>query len=371
MVCGEYPPNCGGVGWYVYHLSRQLGEQDNDVVVITRNAMGGITKSNHPRVCVKPIVGPPIPVLDILIQKPEMQRVLHSMEDDLDVVHYHTPVIPYIHSSKPSVTTVHGTVEGSLEGDFDGVRRGFLPLLKALYVGQEKKILNYTDSIAAVSGGTRDWLRDSYGIARPIDVAYNGVDIQEFCRMKEIDGETDPCVLFVGALRPVKGVNILIDSLSIIAKNRKQVPKTLIVGTGPLESQIRERVRRIGYSNRVHVTGFVNREQLKLLYRQAAIYVLPSLHEGLPTTILEAMASSLPVIASDIPGPNEVVQNGLNGILFPPGDASSLAQSIVYLMDNPEVRRNLGGCGRKRTEERYSWPAITRKYFEMYHSIIR
>jgi glycosyltransferase involved in cell wall biosynthesis len=241
--------------------------------------------------------------------------------------------------------------------------------MKAIYVSQEENILERTDRIVAVSNGTKAWLRDSYGIAKSIDVAYNGVDLQEFSCAKERCEEVEPYLLFVGALRPMKGINILIDSLSIIAKERVKVPKTLIVGTGPLESLIRERVRKSDFGDRVRVEGFVSREQLKLLYRHAAVYVLPSLHEGLPTTVLEAMASSLPVVASNIPGTNEVVQNESNGILFPPGDASSLAKSIAYLMDNPDVRRKLGKSGRRIAEERYGWPTISKKYVELYNSI--
>jgi glycosyltransferase involved in cell wall biosynthesis len=96
------------------------------------------------------------------------------------------------------------------------------------------------------------------------------------------------------------------------------------------------------------------------------VFAFPSLFEGLPNAILEAMAAGVPVVASNIPGTNELIQDGLTGYLVPAGDARPLAEKIARLADDPTRRQALAAAGRQSVIERFSVPAMARAYEALY-----
>jgi glycosyltransferase involved in cell wall biosynthesis len=118
-------------------------------------------------------------------------------------------------------------------------------------------------------------------------------------------------------------------------------------------------------------TGFVPYEDLKALYSVCDVFVLPSLEEGQPLVLLEAMASGKPLIGSKVGGISMQIRDGWNGFLVEPGNEKQLAEKIRYLVDNEGGRIKMGRNSRKLAEEVFSWEKITERYLEVYEEVAK
>ncbi len=155
-------------------------------------------------------------------------------------------------------------------------------------------------------------------------------------------------LLSTGRLVPYKGFATLI---AAVAEVRQDVA-CIIVGTGPLEAELRAQVRALGQNTRILLAGRQSAEALDALYRHASMYIMSSnmKSEAFGVVLLEAMSHGLPIVASDIPGSGVpwVAQNGVNALTVPPGESTSLADAISTLLENPIQTRSLAQAGRRR-----------------------
>lgn len=165
-------------------------------------------------------------------------------------------------------------------------------------------------------------------------------------------------LLFVGTWLDRKGIYYLVDAFAELASRFPDVTLT-VAGCVMEERRIRadfpESVR-----SRVRVIPFVNREEMPQLYAEHEILVLPSLIEGMPLTLLEAMATAIPVVTTNTCGMADVVEDAFNGLLVPAADGTELAAAIQRLCEAPELRRCLG-IAAQETARRYTWGAIARQ----------
>jgi len=164
---------------------------------------------------------------------------------------------------------------------------------------------------------------------------------------------SEPTILIVGRLHPQKAHDVLFDAL---VRSGPELTgwKLSIVGSGGQEQVLRDSVESLGLAERVTWHGYVRNPFP--YYRQAQIFVLPSRNEGMPNALLEAMSCGMAVVISDAsPGPLELVENGVNGIVVPVNDPVQLAQALERLAANPDLRTKLGMSAKARSEE-YSLP---------------
>jgi glycosyltransferase involved in cell wall biosynthesis len=172
-------------------------------------------------------------------------------------------------------------------------------------------------------------------------------------------------VVAVGRLEPVKGLNVAIDALS--SEGMPQTVQLHIVGSGPCEDDLRMQAGEAGVAERVHFLGF--RRDAYAFIAHCEALLMPSLHEGLPYTLLEAMALGKSVIASRVGGLAEVVEHEVTGILVQPGDPAALANAIQRLAAAPSLRARLGEEAQRVQRARYSLEAMTSSYLQLYHAI--
>jgi len=194
---------------------------------------------------------------------------------------------------------------------------------------------------------------DSWGKIR---VIRTGVNPETFSPRKE-DEHTihfaNPLrILTVGRLSPEKGQVFLLQALKAL-KDRRLAFRCTIVGDGPLRSRLIETVKSLGLADRVNFTGAVGQDKLHDHYRNADIFVLPSLSEGLPVVLMEAMACGLPIVASRITGIPELVSEGKHGLLVTPGKPETIADALQSLADDPSRRVAMGECAREFVCERF------------------
>jgi glycosyltransferase involved in cell wall biosynthesis len=205
----------------------------------------------------------------------------------------------------------------------------------------------------------------------------NGIDVEVFAgAVAEADGEAvrerwgvkDAAPLFVniGRYKPQKAQATLVAAMERVAAKLPDA-HLLIIGWGPLESELRADVRERGLSDAVTVTGRV--PEIHPYYAAADTFVLPSRNEGLPVTILEAMAASCPIVATDIPGVSEVVEDSETGLLVDPGSPAALADALVKVGEIPD-RNALGTAGYRRVTEQFSVRQMAADHVELYRALV-
>ncbi len=170
----------------------------------------------------------------------------------------------------------------------------------------------------------------------------------------------------VGRLDAVKGHHLAIEAMASAG-----LPPDLhlhILGVGPCEAALRTLAESRGIAHRVHFLGF--RRKVYDYIAHCHVLLMPSLHEGLPYTLLEAMALGTPIIASRVGGLAEILQDGVTALLVAPRDVMALAQAIVRLHDDPELRRRLGEHAQRLQQTRYSLEAMTERYLDVYRDVL-
>lgn len=171
-------------------------------------------------------------------------------------------------------------------------------------------------------------------------------------------------ILFVGRLHPLKGLHLLIKGL---ARMNLRHWKLLVVGTGSInyENYVRTLAMKYNLSEKVLFVGKIPHSKLPYFYSIAQVYVLPSMFEGLPATILEAMACGTPVIATNVGGIPEVISNEYNGLLLNSLSESEIAKLVELVLTNPSLRKRLSQEAIRTIQEKYSWKRSVDKYIKL------
>lgn len=131
-----------------------------------------------------------------------------------------------------------------------------------------------------------------------------------------------------------------------------------------------KKISQLGLEKHFIFYNYVTTDKLLELYQKATLYVLPSYYEGLPTSLLEALSCGIPCIATDVAGNNELIINGVNGILIPPHNPEKLAAAIENLLCNKDLQNKYSINGRKTVVENYSWEIIAEKYIALYQKLL-
>ncbi|MFA6467216.1 MAG: glycosyltransferase family 4 protein [Patescibacteria group bacterium] len=179
-------------------------------------------------------------------------------------------------------------------------------------------------------------------------------------------------ILFVGALDKAhyfKGINVLIQAIKKISA--RDDFRVLIVGEGDLKNTYKTMVDSLGLGKKIIFTGFVPDDFLPKFYSLADMLVLPSIDksEAFGLVVLEAMASAVPVITSDLPGLRSVVDKRKTGLLVKPGSVDNLADMIDFLLKNPKLAKEYGQAGRAKVLQNYTWDKVTYKLDNLIKSI--
>ena len=211
--------------------------------------------------------------------------------------------------------------------------------------------------------------------AKKVWVIHNGLDLDRFDWHGGSHSEGAAPqnhglrIAVVANLRPEKGHLVFLDAAQRVRKSNPQA-RFLIVGDGVMRERIETRVRELGLTEQVQLTGAV--KDIPALLRSVDIAVLPSLrNEGFPNAVMEAMAAAVPVVATDTGGTSELVIDGLTGFMVQPGDAVALGDRIGRLCDDAEVRRKMGGAGRRRVMEQFTSERMARHFEELYRTLLR
>ncbi len=255
----------------------------------------------------------------------------------------------------PYVVSLRGGDVPGLVPEEDGTHR--------LVRGVRRKILHSARAIVANSEGLAEL--SSRTDPFPVNVIPNGVDSSVFLpEPRTIVAEDCFQILFAGRLREQKNLGLLLDELARL--RRESVPFRLhVAGDGQLRETLRQRVQRLELSDSVVWHGWIARNELLALYQNADCFVNPSLYEGLPNTVLEAMACGLPVVASRVPGNDALVVDRKTGLLFSLEEPEQLGGALMRLERDRPAARRMGAAGRTRAVEQFSWDAVAASYLRL------
>jgi len=240
-----------------------------------------------------------------------------------------------------------------------------------IYEAIDRLCFRYVDAVAPLSTELFAGLRRLPGLRGKLHLIENGVDLSEVNAPSEVPEplrawRAAGCVSigYVGQLIARKRVSTLIEAF-----HRLSLPnvRLCLIGEGPLRADLENLVSSLGESGRVTFLGY--RDDRIALLKGLDLFVLPSELEGIPRCLMEAMSAAVPVIASDIPGCRELVEPGVTGLLFAPGDATALCRQMGTLLGDPALRERLAGKGRERVRDGYSAARMAEKYAELYERL--
>jgi len=278
--------------------------------------------------------------------------------------------------NKPFIQTVHGVLADEyLQASKSGPLSLKMKLSNLImwHLGRiEKEAAKKANLIVTVSKYSARKIVQLYGISeKKIRIVPNGVDIQKFKPNPDygnvkarICGKSKYLVLFVGNLIPRKGLHYLIQAAKHIFQENKEI-KFVIVGEGPLKSNLISYSQSQGVADQFTFLGDVSDDMLPQLYNCADIFVSPSIQEGQGITLLEAQATAKPVIAFNVSAIKEVVKNKETGLLIEP-DSNKLAKTISYLLSNQSLREKMGRSGREFVNNFFSWDICAQKMSQVY-----
>jgi len=239
----------------------------------------------------------------------------------------------------------------------------------------------FVSRYVALSRKIESYLHDKVGIAAGrVRRICNGVDASRFVPApvrQEIPGSpfNDPALSVFGAvgrLQAVKDHASLIRAFGVFVRGNPEAAqraRLMIVGGGPLQGMLQDLIRAEQLDGHVWLAG--ERSDVPSMMRGMNVFLLPSLSEGISNTLLEAMATRLPIIATDVGGSAELVVDGTTGRLVPPADVARLAEAIAELFADPERAVAMGKAGCERVQAQFSLDAMVRAYLSLYEEQVK
>jgi glycosyltransferase involved in cell wall biosynthesis len=225
------------------------------------------------------------------------------------------------------------------------------------------------DALVAVSNGLRSYAKETVPDL-PIQVIPNAIDLSEFTPPSQRDTQGPVRLLYVGRFNTFKNVETLVDAVGRLSQMDVGEFELDLVGEGEQRPVLERMVSELGLTRRVHFRGWVARDDIVEHYRRADIFVTATTWEGMPNTVLEAMACGLPIVGTQASGLQELVREGVNGYLVPIKDPAAMAEALVELMGNCYERRRMGWESRKLAEREFAWEYITEQYVRVYEQVL-
>ncbi|MEO0010257.1 MAG: glycosyltransferase family 4 protein [candidate division WOR-3 bacterium] len=366
LVSSAYRPYISGVGEHVHYLGSELQKRGHTVHVLTSTCR--TIPENKLLPTSRLGTGLTIPFAGGEFTFPagiklaiEVKQLFRAQK--FDIVHCHgifPPELAYwaaIYADCPKAVTFH-TVTPQLP-----------PFLCNIAAFLLKKLNTKLAAKIAVSQATKRWAEKFF--PGGYHVIPNGVDLSNFTpNAPPVLSPAHPRIIYVGRLEKRKGLKYLILALPAVLK---EFPKAslVVVGYGPLKSYFMRLAHKIKVSDYIQFVGPVSNSKLPGYYTASTVYVAPTVNpEAMGIVLIEAMACGIPVIASDISGYDEVITNGVNGILVPKRNVAKLAEAIITIISNSNLRNRISENALHYVAQ-YDWKNIATRIESIYNQIIQ
>ncbi len=380
QVVHDFHPVIGGLETYSYNLAKGLVDAGHTVKIFTAQLPDTPKYENYQGIHIhrlRPIARPfNFPFLPGLLSALARERC------DIFHAHINSPITVDITAfasqltNTPLIVTYHAD---ALISDIAANTPFFRAWLDQAYRWACRRAANVAKQLIVTSPIYRNtslFLQDYLDKTTVIPVTVNPYFLRAQLstnKAKESLGfkPNNTLLLFVGRLVPYKGLHTLLQAFHQIRQQDSSV-RLALAGSGPLESGLQDMSAKLGISNAVHFLGVLSRRRLRDAYSACDIFVLPSRSrsEAFGVVQLEAMAQAKPIVATTVGGIPYVVRHEKTGILVPPADKSALAQALLRLITDPNLRDKLGSAGRKRLMDNFTREKTTPLLEAVYYGIL-
>ncbi len=381
----EYPPVVyGGLGRHVHALAEEQAAQGHQVTVITQSGPDTADDEivNGVRIVrVEPVPPAPSDWRDGFLDwcfgfnvAVTSRGIALVREIRPDVLHVHdwlaaqSAVLLRDATGVPVVLTVHATESGRTGGVLGTAFSQRVDAIEGWIVDAADRVIVCSEYMRAEAIGLFDCDPDL------LSVVPNGIEPDDWqttpARKRAMRRRYGPNLIgFSGRLEPEKGVQTLIDAMPAV---RRAVPdaRAVVMGTGGAEPELRRRVRRRRLTDAVTFAGYVSDEDLRSTIAASDVAVVPSLYEPFGFVALEATVLGTPLVAARTGGLAGIVEDGVTGLLFPPGDAAALASALVDVLTHPSAARRRVAAARRAVDEQYGWPTIVGATDRVYRAAV-
>ena len=372
LVGDEYYPDIGGAASYAFDLSLQLARLGVETTVVTHWHPDQPEEEEIAGVRIKRVRGmvlkdPHRAVSPLLFRRCNK----YILGEGIDVVHgldvYSTMALRAVRSANwhriPCVMTCHTVMDAPFLGFWQCLVGWVFRLRKA-------------DRLIAVSEAAGHFARSLGFAQKRITIVPNGVDLSCFngkvdavLMRKELGIGDRPLIVTASRLIKRKSPGLLV---SAFAKVLKVIPdaKLVIAGSGREEHNLADQVRELNLADSVSLTGGLAKEKVAQLMAAADIFVLPSRLESFGLSLLEASAAAVPVVCSSAGGIPEVFTDGVNALLYPPGDDDAMAKAIIRLIQDRELAKTIS-VNAIETAKRFTWETAAERTLRVYEEVLR
>jgi glycosyltransferase involved in cell wall biosynthesis len=300
-----------------------------------------------------------------------LRRFLQKMKHDLDVLDFQSPLVPAIDVGIPSVATIHTLMVPAAQKSEAVGFRSTLIKLQSFLVSRvlEESLVAQVPIVCSVRAIDTSEL-EAYRV-KPQSMVTVGVGVHDSF-LEPLDGvsvSVPPYVFYAGRLDYNKGLLNLIESIKYVVKERPDV-RFVLAGSGRLQPILEEAAAAGGVSGHVEFAGQINdRAEVRRLHRGASVYVQSSNYEGLPASILEAMASATPIVYTDTLGARQLITPE-EGMLVPPDQPQALAEAILEVLSDEQRRHRMGQACRDKVLANYTWDIVCQRILTCYEQAI-
>ena len=363
VVSDLYPAVVGGIGIHAHQMSTSQARRGHEITVLTLNQkkltdyelINGYRVVRFPSyftICGNSFA--PGLILEIL-KKRRAVEIIHAHSH----LFFSTNIcaLARLFHSAPLIITNHGLISASAPMWLNTVYKHTF----------SKATFHIADHIICYTAIEKENI-EKLGIdPKKISIIHNGVDTTLFTPSTSEKISDKKQILWVGRFVTGKGVEYLIEAF---LKVLKKIPGThlVLVGVGPEKPAIEERIRKLHLQSSVTLIDYLDNEELPGVYKNSDVFVLPSLMEGVPRTILEAMACGVPVVTTNLPHLMDIIDGA--GLVVPPKDLALLSNAILTILEDASLAEKMGQRGRKRIVQEYSWEDTVKKTLALYESQI-
>ncbi|MGQ9640896.1 MAG: glycosyltransferase family 4 protein [Candidatus Bathycorpusculaceae bacterium] len=381
QVTPRFPPAIGGVEEHVYRVSLELARRGHKITVITSNEVDHLTRSKE----TETIDGVVIHRFPLLMPRtfreywliPGVLESLPYLKADVVHVHGYRCLGSYIavrlahFEDTPVVFTPHGIYPPRSRANT------FLKTVFDSTLG--RLMLNLSDKIIALTEHNKQLLLRIGAPKEKISIVPNGVNLEEFVgikqkakqkMLKEIKAD-GPTLLYVGRIDWNKRIDKIVEAMPLILK---EFPSAKLIIAGPDYANYTNKLKRLGEKLKVKhaltITGSVPRETLLAFYSTADAFLMPSSYEGFGLSLLEAMSSKIPVIASSSGGPGDILTHGVNALLLKEASATEISEAVKLVLLNKKLQETIVQNAFALVEKKYTWKDVVDELELIYKEVI-
>lgn len=370
LINYEYPPVGGGAANATYFIAKYLRKLGNEIFILTSSykRLKGWTFEDGINVLRCPTIRKRAyqsNIYEMLIYVLSSFFILPSLlkkrKIDVSIVFFGFPCGPLglwgkLAANVPYIVSLRG-------GDVPGTERK-LDWIHSILKGVRKRVYHKSLCVVSNSEGLKKISESSDDYM--VTVIPNGVDSSYFT-LKNYNKSNNSVFkfLFVGRFNEQKNLFYLLDQMKELNKKGKKSFELHFVGDGPQSHELKAYAQKLCIDHITHWHGWLGKDELKNFYTMANCIINPSLYEGMPNTVLEAMACGTPVIASNVAGNASLVKNGKSGYLFDITDNEQFLSSAMALMSDHDVLKQMGMNCRLQIETKFSWEHAASEYLKI------